>query len=286
MKTAFSFICLLFISSTCLAMEYEYKTLDYGDWKDQTEKSVLNLYPGFRDNTKAGSLPKNTGDLVLFVAKSRVVIDKPAAQIDLRKLQDLARMQKIKAGAASLTRIGFHDLMPNKEKFLSYKNPRDGWCAKPDDLCVESTFTFEEQQRLMLSAVFFVIGKQDSDIKAQSQVRVMTGDQIQQINELIKLTGIDAKPSAVIVEDLFWFSHVLEYGKIVGVVQPHPSNPNQSVLTGYTVFGVEKKWWNFGFQGITLKDAFLGQRFNGTSGLSMGLPKLTKQLFGELVKEL
>jgi hypothetical protein len=269
------------VAVPAVAVDYSYRTVDFGAWNNADEKLVLNLFPGFRDVA-----PKNAGELVMFIAKSSMVIDKPAASIDLSKLQDLARMQKIKAKTVDLTLIKSHDLMPNKEKYLAYKNPKNGWCTGLNELCLDSAFVFEEQQKLFLSTVFFVLNKSDSDIRAQSQVRTFKAEQIQNAKELQRLTGVGTAPTAVIVEDLFWFSHIVEYGKIVGVVQPHPTNPNQSVLTGFTVFAVEKKWWDFGFQGVTLKDAFLGKRFNGTSGVSMGLPKLTQQMFTQLAKEL
>lgn len=263
------------------AVDYSYRTVDFSAWNNADEKLVLNLFPGFRDVA-----PKNAGELVMFIAKSSMVIDKPAASIDLAKLQDLAKMQKIKAKTVDLNPIKSHDLMPNKEKFLAYKNPKNGWCTGVNELCLDSAFLFEEQQKLFISTVFFVLGKSDSDIRAQSQVRTFKAEEIQNVKELQRLTGVATAPTAVIAEDLFWFSHIVEYGKIVGVVQPHPTNPNQAVLTGFTVFAVEKKWWDFGFQGVTLKDAFLGKRFNGTSGVSMGLPKLTQQMFTQLAKEL
>lgn len=262
---------------------YSYRTQAFSEWKSGTEKELLNLFPGFRDHA-----PKGGGDLVLFIAKTSAVINKPASEVNLEKLRSLPDMQKLQSELARLEPISVADLISNREDYLAYKNPggSEAWCSSPESLCLKSTFIFTELQEQMLAGAFFFAGKDASAISAESQVKVLRGEAIPRAAEWAKFTGVSSAPTLLVTEDMFWFSHVLEFGKVVGVVQAHPTDPSKSILTGYTVFAIEKKWWEFGLSGVTLQDAFLGRWMNGTSGLSMGLPKVTQQLFRDLLRDL
>ncbi len=267
---------------------YSYKTLIYSDWPNGSEKRVLNLFPGFRDGEgyKQSLKPVESNALVVFIAHARIVLDRQSNQINLSSFLRLAAIQKLQTGLAEVTQLPSADIETYRRTFLSYRNRPDRWCENSaTSLCLESNYILDENvQALMALLLYFRKKAPDPVLRSQSEVRVETPTDSAQIAALKSLTGIATEPGNVVTQNIFWFNHVMEFAKVVGIVQAHPTDPGKTVITGYTVFAVERKWWDEKMGPIPLHMIFLGQRLNTSSGLLMGLPKVTQQVFKSMAE--
>ena len=81
---------------------YSYRTLPFNDWSNRAEKDFLNLYPGFRDGmvpVKGKTKLIESKDIILFIAKASMILDKPSDAIHYQSLLDLKVMQKLQNGS-------------------------------------------------------------------------------------------------------------------------------------------------------------------------------------------
>jgi hypothetical protein len=56
---------------------------------------------------------------------------------------------------------------------------------------------------------------------------------------LAKLTGLDTPAIGAIDQSIFYINQVMQYGKLVAVFQPHPTDPNRTVVTVFMALAIE-----------------------------------------------
>jgi hypothetical protein len=266
------------------ADSYSYKVVPFNEWQNGVEKRVLNLYPSFRDGAaQPGWQAAPSTEVVLFIATATAVLDRPAESVNFQALMNLEMVAHLQEGLATVKGIAADDVETFKPKnqFLTYRNPPDQhWCARATpSICFESEFVFDGLTELAFAGLMMTRLSLDTELRAQSELQFEHPTDAAQINDLKQLTGVSSVPAGVIVQNIFWFNHVMEFGKVVGIVQPHPSSAQKSILTGYSLFAVERKWWDKSFRGARLSDSFLGKHLNTQTGLAMGFPKVTEQIF-------
>ena len=103
--------------------------------------------------------------------------------------------------------------------------------------------------------------------------------------KLAKLTGVDAPITGVFEQNIFYVNQVMQFGKLLAVMQPHPKDPGKSVATVLTVLAVKadlfekkKELENVPvLRNLVPSQVLVGKSsFNTGSSISAGLPLYTR----------
>ena len=104
-----------------------------------------------------------------------------------------------------------------------------------------------------------------------------------QFVDLRTLTGLDAPVSGVFEQTIFWVNQVIHSGKILAVMQQHPTDPNASIATIYVALTIRSdvlnKQRNFSnapiLRNLVPVQLLMGRSsFNSGDSISAGLPNL------------
>jgi hypothetical protein len=265
-------------------IKYSWRFEDFTTWSGQ-EKKMLNLFETFKPNSE--------NPLVVFIAKDTALLDKSADSVDLRPFVTL---NQIKTVDTKNTAIAPNDVVTYKYQKSFYRNPPPParWCdgSSTNTMCLQTLIVLPPNEGAELRDQWKKA--EYKDLIGQSEFRIYQGDEIKNVADLQQLTKItETKPTAVMVENSFWFSHILGFGKSVAIFQPLPSDPkNKTLVTAFFVFGIEKKYWEIQ-KGESLGKPQTGAMYiqgksiaNSNMGLGKGVPKYTMELFGNALKVL
>ena len=103
--------------------------------------------------------------------------------------------------------------------------------------------------------------------------------------ELPSLTGLDLKVTSALEQNIFWVNQVIQFGKLLGVLQQHPTEPNAAIATVYIVVAVRNDVLNKQkeysktpvLRNLVPAQLLMGNSsFNSGNSLSAGLPKYAR----------
>lgn len=290
---------------------YGEKTVTFGDWARQspTEFQALALYPGYEEPTV--TIVKNTlrktaiERLMIYLVRTKTVLNKAAGKINLRQLINLETVRKFDpelefktiqpnqfmsavAGKGQINNFKWGKcngaiVRPQRELDLSYTSPKTGsWCSDSSrSICVEACYGFGAawSAAVMLNnqLVADEASKKDSGIGLQSEIRYFDTEKDLGLNvPVASLTGVNTPVRGGVELNLFYFNQIFEFGKVIAVLQEHPSDPNQTIVTSFFVMGIKKRTWD---QYSEVQKVIHGEsRFNTGSGISAGVPVFTQNI--------
>lgn len=250
---------------------YSYRLTAFNDWTG-TEKKILNLFPSFQ--------PAKENPLMMYIAKISFAVDRPADKIDLRRFLDV-QMIKTLDKTIEQESITPAEVVTYKDKKLEFRNPPrpDRWCSDTiHSICVHSNFTLPPPYNYAFALYETGKGSPYKTLQGQSEIRIANGTDVPNAVDLKTLSTVPTNPTGLLVQNMFWLTHAIEYIKVLGVVQPNPTAPEKSVVTGYLAFAIEKKTWDMAPLGFPMHDMILGRSGNTPDGILSGLPKLTQHL--------
>lgn len=266
-------------------IKYSWRFEDFKTW-DGHEKKMLNLFEGYQQRTEPADRT-----MIVVIAKDTAILDKPANNVDLKpfievnKIRAVGMWNKPLSPEAVITR--------DPKRLLEYRNPPGrGWCdGGSNSSCVLTKLILGGSIGSDLSSKWDKNPEVKDhpeliDLIGQSEVRIYSGSEIQNVEDIQKLTKISAtQVSAVMVQSGFWFSHAIGFTKTISVFQPLPSDPeHKTLVTSFFAFGIERKYWEAeagGSVGIPQTGAMYLQgrsRVNDVEGLGQGIPKYTMNL--------
>lgn len=279
----------------------------FPDWTAASPAASQNLvlFPGYKEPTvivsKNGIEKQDVEKLVVFVGIAKNVLNKAPGQIDIAKV---IRKDVVDGFDTEIEHIEIKpdQLMPNvvaskqpinsfqwcnkngpdivrqlREKDLSAnQNPKRPWCpADGRTICLESCYifgTFWHEGVGAANLMYEEKDKKDYGIASQSELKYFTDEKELGLPvPLAKLTGIKTPVRGGLQQSLIYFNQVMQFGKVIVVLQDSPSNPNQTVMTTYFVIGLKKRTWDsFG----EIRDILMGESmmFNTSTGITAGLP--------------
>lgn len=221
--------------------------MTFEDWarKLPLEKRFLSLFPSYAEPTIKVSVhgieKPYTEKLHIYVVQTRFLIDKPSDVIDLNRFVDLGVLEKIDP-AIKHRQITAEQARPNTDPQWAYnRHPDRRWCEVPQSLCIESRYPLEGKLPV---AVRLVNKLEERDKKIsefmefQSEIRVLPQQEIDQTS-LAKLTNIDTPIAGVLEQALFEVNQVMQFGKLLAVLQPHPADRAKTVATVFMALGIE-----------------------------------------------
>jgi hypothetical protein len=253
--------------------------IPFEEWtrKHPLQHRFLSLFPEFRE--PAGV------KLSMYVAEARFGMSKPAKAFDLSRYASIAFLEKLDPAIKHRT-IAVADAVPNKEASAPSRSS-GRWCEDAAG-CFQSRYKFEGR----IPAGILLVNKLRDETKKpipdfiefQSEIRLRSpGDS--SFPDLAALTGIAAPVSGVFEQSIFWVNQVIHSGKILAVIQEHPTEPKTSVATVYLALAIRSdmltKQRDFLkapiLRNLVPAQLLLGRSsFNSGDSISAGLPQFAR----------
>lgn len=256
--------------------------------------SPLNLYPGYREPIMNPELAAVTNSitrigLTMYVAHASVVINRPFSRVSraLSTFADPATLQTldpdityVPVDAATLAEINQRD--------RSQENaPATPWCGA-GTTCLTAQFRLPGPERTAFQMHYafknrnsLVAGRTTlQSLQAQVEVRQWNATQgDSRLTEIQRLTGITSSEASVLVQSHFRFNiSRVRFARVIAVTQPHPTNPNKTILTGTVAFAMTNELLAMRVP-VSVQDYVLGRsRINRETGVTSGLPAYTLRM--------
>ncbi|MGZ3723082.1 MAG: hypothetical protein ACXVA9_09140 [Bdellovibrionales bacterium] len=287
---------------------YTQKVLTFAEWnqKAPAEAQALNLYQGFTEpevvSIKYGIEKKVVEQMMVFVVRAKMILNKPPGQIGLINLTKLDSIRKFDpelkqtqiqpnqllpavAGKGQIDNFKWCSkdsiVRPAREKDLSFLTPktRANWCSDTArSICVESCYLFNAGYNSAIALKNATVDeneKKDYGVAFQSEIRFFANEQeAGSPVPLAKLTGITSPVRGGIEQNSFYFNQLFQYAKILGVMQDH-RDPAKTVASVYFVIGIKKRTWDSNNQVPVI---LMGESkyLNTATGITAGLPAFTQ----------
>lgn len=265
----------------------------FEDWAREMplEKRYLSLFPSYAEPTIKVSVhgieKPYTEKLHMYVVQTRFLVSKPAEAVDLNRFTSLDILQTIDPSIKH-RRITADQARPNIDPQSAHnRNPARRWCEAPQSLCVESRYPLEGRLPvgIRLANKLEEGGKKISEfMEFQTEVRVLPQQEIDQAG-LAKLTNLEAPVTGVLEQSLFDVNQVMQFGKLLAVLQPHPTDRAKTVATVFMALGIEtdvlqqkKEFANVPvLRNLIPVQVLMGRSsFNSGNSISAGLPNYVR----------
>lgn len=265
----------------------------FEDWarEQPLEKRFLSLFPDYsepRIKVSVHGIEKPyTEKLHMYVVQTRFLVSRPADAIDLSQFASLDVLQRIDPSIKH-RQITADQARPNVDPQSAHnRNPARRWCEAPQSLCIESRYPLEGRipVGIRLANKLEEGGKKIADyMEFQAEIRVLPKEEIDQ-EGLKKLTKIDAPVAGVLEQTLFDVNQVIQFGKLLAVIQPHPADQAKSVATVFMALGIEtdvlqqkKEFANVPvLRNLIPVQVLMGRSsFNSGNSISAGLPSYVR----------
>jgi hypothetical protein len=264
----------------------------FEDWMrvSPLQKRLLGLYESYVEPTVTvtahGVSKPYKKRLHLYVAQARFLLDKPAASIDPSRYATLAFTESIDP-AIKHELIAPADVMPLKDQQSAHnQHPDRPWCTAAQSICMKSRYQMEGK----LPTAIKLIKKIDEGSKVadffefQSELRVLRPTEVDRA-ALAELTGVKAPVAGVLEQSIFYVNQMMQFGKLLAVLQNHPADSNKTVASVLLVLAIEtdvlelkKKYETYPvLRNLVPAQVLLGKSsFNTGTSLSAGLPLYTR----------
>jgi hypothetical protein len=247
------------------------------------QQRFLSLFPAFVEPTINEQAKLK---LSIYLAEARFRVARPAAALDLSRYANIAFLERVDP-AVKHRPITSADAIPNKDASAARSRPPDRrWCEEAKAICTQSRYMFEGK----IPAGIQLANKLREESKKpipdfvefQSEIRMVAGPDLA---ELPGLTGLDSKVTGALEQNIFWANQVIQFGKLLAVVQQHPTEPNAAIATVYIVVAVRNDVLNKQreysktpvLRNLVPAQLLMGNSsFNSGNSLSAGLPKYAR----------
>jgi hypothetical protein len=249
------------------------------------QQRFLSLFPTFVEPTINEHAKLS---LSIYLAEARFRLTRPATALDLSRYANIAFLERVDP-AVRHRPIAAADAVPNKAAGAARRPPDRRWCEEARAICTQSRYVFEGK----ISAGIQLANKLREESKKpipdfvefQSEIRMLAEPDLA---ELPSLTGLDSKVTGALEQNIFWANQVIQFGKLLAVVQQHPTEPNAAIATVYIVVAVRNDVLNKQreysktpvLRNLVPAQLLMGNSsFNSGDSLSAGLPKYARSRF-------
>lgn len=252
----------------------------FDEWtgKLPLQHRLLSLFPDFKE--PAGV------KLSMYVAEARFRMSKPAQAFDLSRYASLAFLEKLDP-AIKHRAITTVDAIPNKETSTASRALGRKWCEDAAG-CFQSRYKFEGR----IPAGILLVNKLRDETKKpipdfiefQSEIRLRSpNDPL--FADLSSLTGIGTPVTGAFEQSIFWVNQVIHSGKILAVIQQHPSEASAAIVTLYLALAIrsdvlskQRDFLNAPIlRNLVPAQLLMGRSsFNSGQSISAGLPQFAR----------
>ncbi|MBA1157666.1 hypothetical protein [Microvirga mediterraneensis] len=265
----------------------------FEDWARERplQKQLLSPYPDYVEPTikvSVHGIPKAyTEKLHMYVVEARFLIGKAPNAIDLKRYTQVEVLEKIDP-AIKHRRITADQAAPQIDPESAYqRHPNRRWCEPEGSLCIESRYPLEGKLPvgIRLANKLEEGGKKISEfMDFQTEIRTLSPEEIGRAG-YAKLTGLDAPVTGVLEQTIFHVNQVMQFGKLVAVLQPYPDDAGKTVATVFMTLAVEtdvlERKREFEsvpvLRNLIPAQVLMGKSsFNSGSSISAGLPEYVR----------
>jgi hypothetical protein len=248
------------------------------------QQRFLSLFPTFVEPTINEQTKLR---LSIYLAEARFRLARPAAALDLSRYANIAFLERVDPTVKHRP-ITAADAIPNKDAAGAPRSrpPDRRWCEDAKAICTQSRYLFEGKipAGIQLANKLREESKKPipNFVEFQSEIRLVEGPDLA---ELPSLTGLDSKVTGALEQNIFWANQVIQFGKLLAVVQQHPTEPNAAIATVYIVVAIrndvlnkQKEYSKTPVLRNLVPAALLmgNSSFNSGNSLSAGLPKYAR----------
>jgi hypothetical protein len=265
----------------------------FEDWERARpqQKGILSLFPGYEEPrievSVHGVKRPYTEKLHMYVVEARFLIGRAPDAIDLTRYTRLDVLEKIDP-AIQHHQIGADQARPDTDPESAHnRHPSRRWCDAPQSLCIQSRYPLEGKLPvgIRLANKLEEGGKQIADfIEFQTELRVL---QLQEIDQagFSTLTALEAPVTGVLEQTVFSVNQVMQFGKLVTVLQKYPNGTDKTVATVFLALAVEtdvlerkKEFENVPvLRNLIPSQVLMGKSsFNVGNSISAGLPAYSR----------
>jgi hypothetical protein len=254
------------------------------------QKRLLSLYESYVEPTinvtVHGVTKPYKEKLHVYVAQARFLLDKPAASIDLGRYATLGFVASIDP-TIKHELIASADVMPLNDPLSAHnQHPGRRWCTAAQSICMRSRYQMEGKFPIAIK----LINKIDEGSKVveffefQSELRLLRPTEVDRA-ALAELTGVSEPVAGVLEQSIFYVNQMMQFGKLLAVLQNHPADANKTVASVFLVLAIEtdvlelkKKYETYPvLRNLVPAQVLLGKStFNTGTSLSAGLPLYTR----------
>ncbi len=297
---------------------YTEKIQSFTDWQSRSADEVefLNLFPGYDEPDvkviKNGLASIQKEKITVFNTRSKIVLDKPAAHIDLKRLIEIDVISQLTpqmqhksvsaneimplvAGRTNVSNFSFcndkgvYILRPARERDLRHtQRPDRRWCDDPNrSICVQSCFKFGVLHRGLVSAANTRRDSErkiDHGISVESEMRYYVSEaEMGRRGSLTSLTGLNTPIRGIIEQSMFYWNQIMQFGKVLAVFQEHPTDSNKTIVTSLFVIGIKSRTYN---ENVIISELIRGRAIglNDQTGIMAGVPTFTQEIAKEIGK--
>jgi hypothetical protein len=261
----------------------------FEDWARERpmQKRLLSPFPEYVEPTikvSVHGIPKSyTEKLHVYVVEARFLIGKAPSAIDLGRYTQLEVLEKIDPSIKH-RRITAEQAAPQADPQSAYnRHPNRRWCEGASSLCIESRYPLEGRLPvgIRLANKLEEGGKKISEfMEFQTEIRTLPPEEVERAG-FDKLTGLDAPVAGVLEQTIFHVNQVMQFGKLLAVLQPYPADAGKTVATVFMALAVEtdvlerKKEFESVpvLRNLIPAQVLMGKSsFNSGSSISAGLP--------------
>jgi len=252
------------------------------------QRRFLSLFPTFVEPTINEQTKLR---LSIYLAEARFRLARPAAALDLSRYANIAFLERVDPSVkhrpiTAADAIPNKDA-PNKDASAAHSRPPDRrWCEDAKAVCTQSRYMFEGKipSGIQLANKLREESKKPIPdfVEFQGEIRMVAEPDLA---ELPSLTGLDSKITGALEQNIFWANQVIQFGKLLAVVQQHPTEPNAAIATVYIVVAVRNDVLNKQkeysktpvLRNLVPAQLLMGNSsFNSGNSLSAGLPKYAR----------
>jgi hypothetical protein len=261
----------------------------FEDWGRErpVQKHFLSLFPGYAEPTikvSVHGIPKSyTEKLHMYVVEARFPIGKAPGSVDLARFAQLDTLEKIDPSIKH-RRISAEQAAPQVDPSSAHNRHQSRrWCEAPASLCIESRYPLEGRLPvgIRLANKLEEGGKKISEfMEFQTEIRVLPPEEIDRAG-FMKLTALESPVAGVLEQTIFSVNQVMQFGKLLAILQEHPADPNKTVATVFMTLAVEtdvlerkKEFENVPvLRNLIPAQVLMGKSsFNSGNSISAGLP--------------
>ncbi len=263
--------------------------IQYQTWAKArpVHRRFLSLYPGYTEpNTDLiidGTKRRFRERLHMYVAEARMVLSRPPAAFDLKRFATLPFLERLDP-AIKHRPMTAADGRPREAKVIYNQHPQRTWCeGRETVICIRSTYKLEGRLPvgIALANKLREGSRQISDtLEFDSELTVLPAAEVSEVG-LRELTGLDTPPAGALEQSIFYVNQVMQFGKLLAIVQAHPKDSGRSVVSVFTALAIEsnilskqKQYGNVPVLRNMVPSQVLAGRssFNSGKSLSAGLP--------------
>jgi len=274
----------------------------FEDWARERplQKQLLSPFPDYVEPTikvSVHGIPKSyTEKLHIYVVEARFLIDRAPGDIDLGRYTRLDVLEKIDPSIKH-RRITAEQTAPQVDPQSAHnRHPNRRWCEAEGSLCIESRYPLEGKLPvgIRLANKLEEGGKKISEfMDFQTEIRTLSPEEIERTG-YAKLTGLDAPVAGVLEQTIFHVNQVMQFGKLLAILQPTPADAGKTVATVFMALAVEtdvlerkKEFENVPvLRNLIPAQVLMGKSsFNSGNSISAGLPDYVRNRIRAIARQ-